>query len=112
MDTINYKRTERVFIPDLQFEKPTNYGKYGYMRLTYLQEHRQDKYLSYLMNGCLNQHLLEVDTRAKEIVERQIKSLLKTHPAPDRNDTLAWTGHMNNLKQMAEEIVIDTYLYR
>lgn len=112
MNIINYKRSERTFIPDLVVEPPTNYGKYGQMRLDYLKEVRQDLYAYYLMKGRLNEHLLEVDVRAKELVDEQVQKLLEKYPAPDKADTLAWTGHMNSLKQMAEEVVLATYVYR
>lgn len=113
MDTINYKRSKdgRTFIPDLAVEELTNYGKYGQMRLDYLKQKRQDRYTYYLMKGMLNQHLLEVDVKAKELVEEQVKKLLENYPAPDKADTLAWVGHMNSLKQMAEEVVLATYIY-
>lgn len=112
MDTINYKRSKdgRTYIPDLALEEPTNYGKYSQMRLDYLKQKRQDRYIYYLMKGRLNQHLLEVDVKAKELVEEQVKKLLENYPASDKADTLAWVGHMNSLKQMAEEVVLATYI--
>lgn len=111
-DIINYRREGRTFVPDLLTEEPVSYGKYGYIRLDFLKKHRQDKYTYYLMKGRLGQHLVEVDVKAKEMVEDQVKKLLKTYPAPDRADTLAWTGHMNSLKQMAEEVVLVDYIYK
>ncbi|MBQ8040607.1 MAG: TnpV protein, partial [Lachnospiraceae bacterium] len=65
----------------------------------------------YQMEGNLYQHLAETDMKAKEFVEKQVKELLKMNPAPDRNDTLAWTGHMNNLKQMAEEAMYPILIF-
>lgn len=111
MDTINYKKLGQTFVPDLQIEEQTSYGKYGQMRLDYLKENRQDKYTYYLMKGMLNQHLAETDVKAKEFVEQQVKELQKKYPAPDQNDTLAWIGYMNSLKQMAEEVALSSYIY-
>lgn len=88
-----------------------DYGKYGQMRLDYLKEYRLDKYLYYLEEGTLRQHLVETNVKAKEMVNSQVKKLLKRYPAPDVNDTLAWTGHMNNLKHMAEKIVCDLVIF-
>ena len=38
--------------------------------------------------------------------------LLTAYPAPDKeSDQMAWTAHMNNLTQMAEETVLTELVY-
>ena len=35
-----------------------------------------------------------------------MESLLEKYPAPARSDQMAWVGHMNSLRDMAEETVV------
>ena len=38
--------------------------------------------------------------------------LLQKNPAPDKEmDAMAWVGHMNMLKAMAEEVVVREVIY-
>ena len=41
-----------------------------------------------------------------------IAGLLEKNPAPDKEtDAMAWVGHMNLLKAMAEEVVVRELIY-
>ena len=41
-----------------------------------------------------------------------MEGLLVKNPAPDKEaDAMAWVGHMNLLKAMAEEVVIREVIY-
>ena len=41
-----------------------------------------------------------------------IAGLLEKNPAPDKEmDAMAWAGHMNLLKVMAEEVVVRELIY-
>jgi len=45
-------------------------------------------------------------------VEVIIAGLLEKNPAPDKEtDAMAWVGHMNMLKAMAEDIVLNEIVY-
>ena len=94
--------------PVLEFPKQPegSVGKYGEMRLTYLQQHRKATYGMMRLEGTLKQHLMDVNEQAKQQIGQQIERMLKTDPAPDKaTQQLAWIQHMNSLKAQAEEIV-------
>lgn len=86
-------------------------GKYGMMRRTYLEENSPAMYEQMLRQGTLKNHLQETDTLARSMVLEQINKLLEVNPAPQKSNQLAWVGHMNSLKHMAEEMVLRQLVY-
>lgn len=87
-------------------------GKYGQMRESYLRNHRSGTFNTMLMNNTLKKHLLEVDDAARERMEILMDGLLEKNPAPDKaTDQMAWVAHMNGLKHIAEEVVLEELVY-
>ena len=87
-------------------------GKYGRMRLAYLNNQRPVLYNRMLLNGTLWPHLQEVQRAASEQLERTIAALADKFPAPDKERSqLFWAAHMNGLKAQAEEVVVREIVY-
>ena len=86
-------------------------GKYGMMRQTYLMENHPVKYQQLIREGKLNGHWEAVSEEARRQIELQMLGLEKNYPAPDRRNQLAWVQHMNSLKHMAEEIVLQQVVH-
>uniref|UniRef100_UPI0032DB509D TnpV protein n=1 Tax=Cohnella silvisoli TaxID=2873699 RepID=UPI0032DB509D len=87
-------------------------GKYGMLRKTFLREQRKGTYAHLMLSETLIQHLVDIERSAREQIDLTMQELLRQHPAPDKmNDSLAWTGHMNNLKQQAEELILTELIY-
>ena len=75
-DTIIYKKQDNYLIPDLEQEELPPLGKYGRMRLAYLEEKEQQaKHLLLLMKGNLNQDLIDTEKMAHERVNQCMKEL-------------------------------------
>ncbi len=111
---ITYHRKGGYLFPNLTVaEKETSLiGKYGMLRKTYLRENYPNWYMSMMLTGNLNQHLMEIDTSAQEMMKTLMPKLLQKYPAPDKSkDQLAWVAHMNNLTAMAEEVVFAELVY-
>jgi hypothetical protein len=104
-------------IPDVTLgadpeENANPLGKYARMRKAFLKEYRSGTYNTMVLSNTLKKRLLEVDRAARERMEQLMDSLLKQYPAPDKaKDQMAWVGHMNNLKHMAEEVILDELVY-
>ena len=112
---LTYHRKGDYLFPNLYIEQKETepIGKYGMLRKTYLKEHRSGWYQSMLATGELSRHLSEIDHTAQRRVEQIVVQLLAHNPAPDKEtDPLGWTGHMNNLLAMAEEIVLTDLIYQ
>ncbi|MEG1835844.1 MAG: TnpV protein, partial [Oscillospiraceae bacterium] len=52
-------------------------GKYGLMRERYLQEHKNDLYMSLYLSGRLTKHLLEINEQAQNQVDEVVSTMAK-----------------------------------
>ena len=94
-------------------EKPERpIGKYGRMRLRFLQENRGLDYEKMLLNCELGTHLEDTEEAANDRMDFLVGSLMKRFPPPDKAaDMMGWVAHMNNLRAMAEETVLSEIVY-
>lgn len=102
------------FIPAIEL-KPVEdkvLNKYGRMRRAYLQEQKPMLFDDLVLTEQLFPHLYEMQEIAEKRVEVIMDGLLEKNPTPDKEmDAMAWTGHMNLLKAMAEEVVVRELIY-
>ena len=112
---INYIRCGDYLIPDFAIALETeSLGKYGRMRHTYLREHRPDLYQNLLLSGQLRAHLLESDQTCRERMERIISRMAEAEGVNERlkaSDQLTWVSRMNNIRQRAEETVLNELIF-
>ncbi len=111
---ITYHRKGDYLFPNLEVTEaiPIAIGKYEMLRKTYLRDNHPNWYVSMILTGNLNQHLMEIETSAQEMMKTQMPKLLQKYPAPDKaKDQLAWVAHMNNLMAMAEEVILTELVY-
>ena len=112
-----YRVKNGHFIPDITLPEHTDYqiGKYGWMHLDYVKQHRRGRYTTLLTEGKLNTRLHEIDLEANEMLETIIPRLA-TERGIDENlkarDMLRWVAEMNNVKASAAEIVLREVIYQ
>ena len=95
-----------MYYPDLALpEEEPHYGKYGKMRLHHLKEHCKVLYNTLLLEGELVKHLNEVDDTLQMKERQGINEALKAR------DQMAWVGACNNIRNAAEEIVLNELIY-
>ena len=105
-----------MYYPDLELpeEEVPRYGKYGRMRHTYLREHKKAYYTTLLFDGKLVAHLNEIDDVANAQMELIIKQMAKSQGVKEAlkgQSQLTWGGAMNNIRNAAEEIVLQELIY-
>ena len=105
-----------MYYPDLELpkEEAPRYGKYGRMRHTYLREHKKAYYTTLLFDGNLVAHLNEIDDAANDRMNLITKQMAKNqgiNEALKAQNQLAWVGAMNNIRSVAEEIVLSELIY-
>ena len=68
---ITYTNHEGFYLPNLTLprKEEASFGRYGRLRLKYLEEHRRVLYINLLTSGELAQHLNEADQQAREMLE-------------------------------------------
>ena len=94
-----YTRKGDYLYPNLTISTETQQpiGKYGLLRESFLKEHKSDLYQSMLLTGKLNGHLADIDTNAQRRLEHIVEQMLKSSPAPSKEDQLSWVAHMNGV---------------
>ena len=110
-----YRQVGDYFIPDIELpERNYEIGKYGRMRHRYLKEHRKIQYTTMILDGTLYDHLEEIDRICNERIETMVTAMKKQQGIMEElkaRDQLAWVGAMNNIRNVAEEIVLRELIY-
>ena len=114
---ITYAEKDGIFYPNLALPEQTNYpiGKYGRMRLEFLQHHRKGTYTTLLMSCKLSEHLYEIEQTAKQQIYLAISKITKERGITEElkaTNPMRWVQEMNNVKKCAEEIVLQEIVYR
>lgn len=113
---LTYTERNGILYPDLALPMQTDHpiGKYGRMRLDYLQKHRRGTYTTLLSSCTLNQHLYKTEQEAKQQIDLILSQLVKERDISEElkaTDSLRWAKEMNNAKHDAEEIVLNEIIY-
>ena len=114
---INYTKQGDYLIPNLELEMKENksINKYGLILLNYLKQNRKAFYQELLMNDELNNYLFLVGNDIQSKVEMLIKSLAEKENIDERlkeTNQLLWVQRMNNIKNQAEEVVLNEKIYQ
>ena len=114
---IEYVRNGDYYIPNLTVpdDKVYNIGRYGRLHSIFIKENRPCIYSMKMLNGTWLAYLEEIDTTAKEMVDKLIKDMAVKQGITEElkaKDQMAWVGAMNNIRHSAEEIVCKDLLFR
>ncbi|MBQ7371828.1 MAG: TnpV protein, partial [Blautia sp.] len=112
---VTYQRKGDYLFPNLMTEPGTvTYGKYGMLRERFLKENRKNWYQSMMLSGKLENHLQEIDQRADERMERIVSQMAMAEGMTEKlkgDDPMAWIARMNNIRNRAEETVLEDLIY-
>ena len=114
---LNYTKVGDYLLPNLTIKNQNNgrINKYGRLRLKYLKENNKGLYTTLLMKNELTNHLVSVSIEA----ENKLNSLMEQYKKSDKllseksksNNQLEWVKLMNNYKNIAEEIILNKYIF-
>ena len=112
---LSYTLHGDYYLPDLEIneEEPT-YGKYGIMRKQFLKEHRSARYQYLVLTGKLTEHLNQVDKEVREKVEILVEQMAEQWGVTEElkmQNQMEWVRKMNNIKNVAEEMVLLEIIY-
>lgn len=113
---ISYTRKGDYLLPDLilKDKEQFNIGKYGLLRLEYIKKYKLGLYFDLLVNDNLNEYLHDIDITVMEKVQKLIKKLAEKENINEQlkeNTQMLWASKMNNIKNIAEEIISKEYIY-
>ena len=113
---ISYTRIGDYLLPNLilKDKEQFNIGKYGLLRLEYIKKYKLGLYFDLFVNDNLNEYLHNIDTTVMEKVQKLIKELAEKESINEQlkeNNQMLWVSKMNNIKNIAEEIILKEYIY-
>ena len=112
---IQYIRVGDYFIPDLMLpEESRPIGKWGRMHREYLREHKPIQYNCLLLSGELRTYLADLNEQAQDRLERMIDQMKMAEGVTEElkaADPMAWVGAVNNIRNRAEEIILQELIY-
>ena len=112
-----YHEENGHLIPDISLPERTNYeiGKYGHLHLNFIKQHRIGTYTTLLTEGRLNEHLHAIDEQVYEQIESYITQTAERMGVTEElkaSDPMRWVRLMNNIKSLAEEVVLKEVVYK
>ena len=114
MNEITYHREGDYLVPNLLPPESPHIGIWGIRRLNFLKQHHNGIYTGLLLSGKLNAHLEQIDREATEMEQRLIAQIAASEGVTEFlkcRDQMAWVGAMNNIRNRAEEIVLNDLIY-
>ncbi len=115
---IEYRLVGDYYLPNIALPKPRrtgNIGKYGRLRLKYLEEHHRPEVMLMRVNNELTSHLLDIEDECKSRVGQLVKQMAEKGNITEElkaNNQMLWVQSMNNMKNRAEEIAYNEIIYK
>jgi len=114
--SITYTKIGDYQLPNLYLKEKEKIqlGKYSMMKLDYLKKHQPSQYQVLVMEDKLTEYLNEIENTAQMRVNLIMDSMMKQENINEEmkaNDQMKWVGLMNNIKNIAEEIVLKELIY-
>lgn len=106
-----YELQGDYYIPCLELpaeKEERQIGVWGQRHRRYLKTHRKALYTSLLTSGKLNSYLADIDRQAEEMFSRLVKQLSEKEGVTETlkaENQMLWVQKMNNLRNVAMEIV-------
>ena len=109
-----YRQHGDYLIPNFCLPSAPQIGRYGELRHRYLRKHKEPLFAALLMQDKLNSHLEEIDRSAQEMYECLMKQFKQQYGITEKlkaENQMLWVYMMNEIHQMAEEIVFEELIY-
>ena len=115
---IEYTKVGDFYLPNIALPKPRrtgNIGKYGRLRLQYLEEYHKAECMLMRINNELTSHLLDIENECRAGVKSLVEQMAKKENVTEElkaNNQLEGVQKMNNIRNRAEEIAYNEIIYR
>lgn len=95
-------------------EEKQSIGIWGRKRQQYLKEHRPVLYSELALSGRLHGYLADIDDQAQNLLSLLSTQLAKAEGVNEQlkeRDQMAWVRAMNNIRNRAEETILNDLIY-
>ena len=111
-----YELQGNYYIPCLVLDEAgtSSIGMWGRQHQQYLKEHRPILYSDLVLSGVLHSYLVDIDTQARNKLHLLVTRLAEKEGINEQlklQDQMAWVGAMNNIRNRAEEIILQELIY-
>ena len=92
-----------------------NIGVWGSRHYEFLKQNCPSTIAVMRLNGTLENYLKKVDQEATEMLETLVRQYAKAEGVTEalkRTNQLEWVRRMNNIRNCAEEVVLNEILFR
>ncbi len=105
-----YTQAGDYLLPNLTIpeEEQKPIGIWGQRHARHLKQHHKILYYNLLTSGKLNAHLAEIDRQAEEMFFRLVKQMAEREGVTEQlkaQNQMEWVGRMNNIRNIAAEII-------
>lgn len=90
-------------------------GIWGQRHLRFIKEYRHSLYLDLLMTGKLNSYLADIDRQAEDILLQLMQEMAEKEDIAEQlkaEKQIEWVAQMNNIRQIAIEIINKELIYQ
>ena len=111
---LEYRKCADYLIPNIELPPKPAIGKYGKLRHSYLQKHKEPLFTALTMQDKLNSHLEEIDRSAQEMYDCLMQKLKEQYGINEKlkeENQLLWVHMMNEIHQIAEDFVLTDLIY-
>lgn len=111
---ITYTLVGDYYRPNLIAPESPKVGRWGMLRFNYLRKHRESLYTIMLMENTLNSHLEKIDRQAQEMEQQIISQLAQQEGVTEQlkaEKQMEWVAKMSNIRNRADEIVLNDLIY-
>ena len=111
-----YELQGDYYLPCLKLpeEPEVHIGIWGQRHRRYLKSHRRALYTSLLTSGKLNDYLADLNEQAEAMFSRLVKQLSEKEGVTEglkAENQMLWVQRMNNVRNVAMEIVSSELIY-
>ena len=111
-----YELQGDYYIPCLVLDEASTspIGMWGRKHQQYLKKHRPMFYSDLVLSGKLYSYLADIDTQARNKLHLLVTQLAENEGIREQlkaQDQMAWVGAMSNIRNRAEEIILQELIY-
>ncbi len=111
-----YREENGYLIPNLTLpdEEQVEVGIWGMRHLEYIKHHRKGFYTALALDCKVNRYLAEINRQADEMFDILIKQYKQAEGITEQlkvQDQMEWVARMNNIKQLANEVIYTELIY-
>lgn len=114
--SIGYTLQGDYYLPDLKLPEQENktIGLWGHRHLRYIKQHSKILYINLLTSGKLNDYLADIDKQAEDIFFQLVEQMAESEGVTEQlkaDNQMEWVARMNNIRNIATEIVNNDMIY-